>query len=160
MCQRLLITRKFSINPILEFLKLDLVSLNRSPLPWLVKPLFTVVNSFSSHQPWNECFISGVKFRSDALEKIACLIIEKLSLFSVVAIQTAHSIDASLEELYQSVEDLCNHGMAERVLILYWLSRNLRKQLFNQCFKSIGFLSWKKQCRRIFRKILNCQDSE
>ena len=34
---------------------------------------------------------------------------------AVLAIQSAHSIDASLEELYQSVEDLCNHGMAERV---------------------------------------------
>jgi hypothetical protein len=45
-------------------------------------------------------------FQAKALEKLKR---------AVFAIQTAHSIDASLEELYQSVEDLCNHGMAERV---------------------------------------------
>ena len=36
---------------------------------------------------------------------------------AVLAIQTSTPIDASLEELYQAVEDLCNHGMAERVSI-------------------------------------------
>ena len=35
---------------------------------------------------------------------------------AVVAIQTSEAIkDVSLEELYQAVEDLCSHGMAERV---------------------------------------------
>jgi len=34
---------------------------------------------------------------------------------AVVAIQQATAIDATLEELYQSVEDLCSHGMAEKV---------------------------------------------
>ena len=34
---------------------------------------------------------------------------------AVVAIQQATPIDATLEELYQSVENLCSHGMAEKV---------------------------------------------
>lgn len=34
---------------------------------------------------------------------------------AVVAIQTSEAIDVSLEELYQAVENLCSHGMAERV---------------------------------------------
>ena len=32
-----------------------------------------------------------------------------------MAIQQATPIDATLEELYQSVENLCSHGMAEKV---------------------------------------------
>ena len=34
---------------------------------------------------------------------------------AVVAIQKAERIDTSLEELYQAVENLCNHGKAEQV---------------------------------------------
>lgn len=34
---------------------------------------------------------------------------------AVIAIQTAKPIDTSLEELYQFVENLCSHGMAEKV---------------------------------------------
>jgi len=34
---------------------------------------------------------------------------------AVIAIQTAKPIDTSLEELYQYVENLCSHGMAEKV---------------------------------------------
>jgi len=34
---------------------------------------------------------------------------------AVIAIQTTTSIDTSLEELYQAVENLCSHGMAEQV---------------------------------------------
>ena len=36
---------------------------------------------------------------------------------AVVAIQTATSIDTSLEELYQAVENLCSHGMAEQLSV-------------------------------------------
>lgn len=36
---------------------------------------------------------------------------------AVIAIQTAERIDTSLEELYQAVENLCSHGMAEQVYV-------------------------------------------
>jgi cullin-4 len=60
--------------------------------------------------------IKNLRARPTLPENFQTKSLEKLKR-AVLAIQTAHSIDASLEELYQSVEDLCNHGMAERVIL-------------------------------------------
>ena len=46
------------------------------------------------------------QFESRAVEKLRR---------AVVAIQQSKSIDTSLEELYQAVENLCSHGLSERV---------------------------------------------
>ena len=58
--------------------------------------------------------IKNLKVKPTLPEQFESRALEKLRR-AVVAIQQAKAIDTSLEELYQSVESLCSHGMSEQV---------------------------------------------
>jgi len=78
---------------------------------------------------------------------------------AVVAIQTATSIDTSLEELYQAVENLCSHGMAEQVycqlrdlveshtrsMVEQFLGENMDKLIFMKKMNE----AWSGHCQQI-----------
>jgi len=78
---------------------------------------------------------------------------------AVVAIQTSEAIDVSLEELYQAVEDLCSHGMAERVyaslknLIELHVQESV-KQFLGESLDKLVFMKrmnecWSSHCRQM-----------
>lgn len=78
---------------------------------------------------------------------------------AVVAIQTSQPIDVSLEELYQSVENLCSHGMAEQVysslrcLIEAHVQEAL-KQFLGESLDKLIFMKkmnecWSSHCRQM-----------
>jgi len=79
---------------------------------------------------------------------------------AVVAIQTSEAIkDVSLEELYQAVEDLCSHGMAERVyanlksLVELHVQESV-KQFLGESMDKLVFMKrmnecWSSHCRQM-----------
>jgi len=78
---------------------------------------------------------------------------------AVVAIQTATSIDTSLEELYQAVENLCSHGMAEQVYgqlrdLVEEHTRNMVQQFLGESMDKLIFMkkmneAWSGHCQQI-----------
>ena len=78
---------------------------------------------------------------------------------AVLAIQTATSIDTSLEELYQAVENLCNHGMAEQVYtklreLVEDHTRNMVTQFLGESMDKLIFMkkmneAWSGHCQQI-----------
>ena len=78
---------------------------------------------------------------------------------AVVAIQQATAIDATLEELYQSVEDLCSHGMAERVyqalkLLVENYVQDCVQQFLGESLDKLVFMKkmnecWSGHCRQM-----------
>lgn len=78
---------------------------------------------------------------------------------AVVAIQQATAIDATLEELYQSVENLCSHGMAERVyqalkLLVETYVQDCVQQFLGESLDKLIFMKkmndcWSGHCRQM-----------
>ena len=78
---------------------------------------------------------------------------------AVVAIQTATSIDTSLEELYQAVENLCSHGMAEKVYcqlrdLVECHTKNMVQQFLGESMDKLIFMkkmneAWSGHCQQI-----------
>lgn len=78
---------------------------------------------------------------------------------AVVAIQTATSIHTSLEELYQAVENLCRHGMAEKVYgqlreLVEGHTRNMVQQFLGESMDKLIFMkkmneAWSGHCQQI-----------
>jgi len=78
---------------------------------------------------------------------------------AVVAIQTATSIDTSLEELYQAVENLCSHGMAEQVYcqlrdLVECHTKNMVQQFLGESMDKLIFMkkmneAWSGHCQQI-----------
>lgn len=78
---------------------------------------------------------------------------------AVVAIQTATSIHTSLEELYQAVENLCRHGMAEQVYaqlrdLVEGHTREMVKQFLGESMDKLIFMkkmneAWSGHCQQI-----------
>jgi len=78
---------------------------------------------------------------------------------AVVAIQTATSIDTSLEELYQAVENLCSHGMAEKVYsqlrdLVENHTRSMVQQFLGESMDKLIFMkkmneAWSGHCQQI-----------
>lgn len=78
---------------------------------------------------------------------------------AVIAIQTAQAINTSLEELYQAVENLCSHGMAETVYQqLKELIENhvaeIVKQFLGESMDKLVFMkkmneAWSSHCQQI-----------
>jgi len=64
--------------------------------------------------PAKKLVIKGLKLKPRLPDDFQTRSWDKLKK-AVIAIQTAKPIDTSLEELYQYVENLCSHGMAEKV---------------------------------------------
>merc|ERR1719318_1118870 len=63
----------------------------------------------------------------------------------------ATSIDTSLEELYQAVENLCSHGMAEQV---YCQLKDLVQQFLGESMDKLIFMkkmneAWSGHCQQI-----------
>jgi len=78
---------------------------------------------------------------------------------AVIAIQTATSIDTSLEELYQAVENLCSHGMAEQVYcqlrdLVESHTKNMVQQFLGESMDKLIFMkkmneAWSGHCQQI-----------
>jgi len=78
---------------------------------------------------------------------------------AVVAIQTATSIDTSLEELYQAVENLCSHGMAEQVYnqlrdLVENHTKDMVQQFLGESMDKLIFMkkmneAWSGHCQQI-----------
>jgi len=78
---------------------------------------------------------------------------------AVLAIQTATSIHTSLEELYQAVENLCSHGMAEQVYsqlkdLVEGHTREMVKQFLGESMDKLIFMkkmneAWSGHCQQI-----------
>jgi cullin-4 len=68
---------------------------------------------------------------------------------AVLAIQTAQAIDTSLEELYQAVENLCSHGMAEQVYV------QLKDLIENHVQESVKQFLGESLDKLIFMKKMN-----
>ncbi|XP_023338669.1 cullin-4B [Eurytemora carolleeae] len=68
---------------------------------------------------------------------------------AVIAIQTAKPIDTSLEELYQFVENLCSHGMAEKVY------SQLKGLIEEHVAETVGQFLGEFQDKLIFMKKMN-----
>jgi len=78
---------------------------------------------------------------------------------AVVAIQTATSIHTSLEELYQAVENLCRHGMAEQVYaqlreLVEGHTRDMVQQFLGESMDKLIFMkkmneAWSGHCQQI-----------
>lgn len=76
-----------------------------------------------------------------------------------MAIQQATAIDATLEELYQSVEDLCSHGMAEKVyqalkLLVETYVQECVQQFLGESLDKLIFMKkmndcWSGHCRQM-----------
>ena len=78
---------------------------------------------------------------------------------AVIAIQTTTSIDTSLEELYQAVENLCSHGMAEQVYcklrdLVEEHTKNMVQQFLGESMDKLIFMkkmneAWSGHCQQI-----------
>jgi len=78
---------------------------------------------------------------------------------AVTAIQTATSIPTSLEELYQAVENLCSHGMAEQVYtslkeLVEQHTRRIVDQFLGETIDRLIFMkkmnsAWSSHCRQV-----------
>lgn len=78
---------------------------------------------------------------------------------AVLAIQTATSINTSLEELYQAVENLCRHGLAEKVYgqlreLVERHTGEMVKQFLGESMDKLIFMkkmneAWSGHCRQI-----------
>jgi len=78
---------------------------------------------------------------------------------AVIAIQTATSIDTSLEELYQAVENLCSHGMAEQVYcqlrdLVESHTKDMVQQFLGESMDKLIFMkkmneAWSGHCQQI-----------